>query len=84
MQNMLQSCKGHTTCQTNQRGYLKGIIYNSYTTDDKLSVLALWHNKVVFVVLCLFLIQHMSNRRDNNCHEDMTEKREGEFHKVNK
>ena len=55
-----------------------GSIYNSYSSHNKLSVSALWHNKVVFVVLCL--IQHISY---NNCHEDMTEKRGEECHKVN-
>ena len=61
--------EGHTVGQMNQGGYLMGSIYNSYSLHNKLSVLPLWHNKVVFVVLCL--IQHISY---NNCHEDMREK----------
>ena len=33
------------------------------------------NNKVLFVVLCLFLIQPIGYRHDTNCHEGMTEKR---------
>ena len=38
---------------------------------------------MVFIVLCLFIITHINNRPDNNCHEDMTGKRGEECHKMN-